>query len=252
MNILLAQFCEQEPHFFKDGDKVKAFEEIKPFINDICYNSLIILRASDEEEPNAKFTNQAAEGVRKLGIQRIRAIENLKWLLAAISKVHGLKSGLISEALRRKIIETMLYLIRTYHFCSISHQQGLVILNYLKELFDDEDLRMLKSFVKECFEGDTKFHFPSGKIASGMTMGQVTKIAFELRNITQQALDNMDSSENEDEDVEAYQKRVEIDRWQKFCKEKIDKLYKIWETKLGSNEKHSSSNKSENSDPDMD
>lgn len=130
-------------------------------------------------------------------------------------------------------------------------------MNYLKELFDDEDLKQLKNFVRECFEGDTKFYFPSGKIASGMTMGQVTKIAFELRNIAQQALDNMNSSEDEDDmDEQTIAKRQEIGKWQRFCKEKIDKLYKIWETKLGANERHSendsdSDKKSDNNEEEL-
>ena len=73
------------------------------------------------------------------------------------------------------------------------------MLNYIKELFDETDLNTLKRFVKEIFEGDTKFTYPSGNIASGMNMGQITKIAFELKNITQQALNNMDSDDDEED-----------------------------------------------------
>jgi hypothetical protein len=223
---------------------------IKPFVSDLCYNAIIVLRANDVDEPDSHYENQAVGTTRKLGIHRIRAIEQIKALLAAINRVYGLKeSGLITETVRRKIIETVLYLIKTYHFCSISHQLGLVILNYLKELFDEEDLRALKGFVQECFRGNTRFIFPSGQVASGMTMGQVTKIAFELRNITQQALNNMDSSDNEDEENEEHMRKcLEITQWQRFCKEKIDKLYKIWETRLGAEQPSDS----ESDDPQQD
>lgn len=79
----------------------------------------------------------------------------------------------------------MLFMIRTYPFCSISHQQAIQILNSLKETFDAEDLATLKAFVKYELGGDTAFKFPSGFKTSGMNMGQIIQIAFELRNITQ-------------------------------------------------------------------
>lgn len=74
--------------------------------------------------------------------------------------------------------------MQTYYFCSISHQQGLVILNYLKDVFDEQDVNTLKNLVRKTFQGDTKFYYTSGFSASGMTMGQITKIAFELRHLT--------------------------------------------------------------------
>jgi len=43
----------------------------------------------------------------------------------------------------------MLYMINTFPFCSISHQQAILILNCLKEAFDYEDLSTLKNFVKK-------------------------------------------------------------------------------------------------------
>ena len=84
-----------------------------------------------------------------------------------------------------------------------------------------------------------------------MIMGQVTKIAFELRKVMQEALDAMNSSDDEDEmDEEATRKRIEISNWNRFCKEKIDKLYKIWEARLGSDPVDNSD--SEKSDEDND
>ena len=50
-----------------------------------------------------------------------------------------------------------------------------------------------------------------------MNMGQIIQIAFELRNITQQALDDESSSAEEEDDVIAIEKRDEMANWFKFC-----------------------------------
>ena len=63
-------------------------------------------------------------------------------------------------------------------------------------------------------------------------MGQIIQIAFELRNITQQALDDMSSDDEEEEDESAATKRLEMSNWFKFCKEKVDKIEKVWNKKL--------------------
>lgn len=64
-------------------------------------------------------------------------------------------------------------------------------------------------------------------------MGQITQIAFELRNITQAALDDESSSAEEDPtDTEQVEKRKEMSKWFKFCKDKIEKIEKVWNRKL--------------------
>jgi len=65
-----------------------------------------------------------------------------------------------------------------------------LVLNLIREAFDEEDLETMKTFVREELEADSNFHFPSGKTTSRMNLGQIIKIAFELRNITQKALDD--------------------------------------------------------------
>ena len=71
-------------------------------------------------------------------------------------------------------------------------------MNLIREAFDEDDLETMKSFVKEELESDTDFHYPSGKTTSRMNLGQIIKIAIELRHITQKALDDQDSEEEED------------------------------------------------------
>ena len=88
----------------------------------------------------------------------MRAIEQLKTLLSVLGKRGSIKeSPILGEILRRKIIETMLYMIRTYPFCCLSHQQAIQILNSLKEAFDQDDVMALKTFVKVELGCDSSF-----------------------------------------------------------------------------------------------
>jgi hypothetical protein len=143
------------------------------------------------------------------------------------------ESTILGDILRRKIIETMLYMIRTYPFCCLSHQQAIMILNSLKEAFDQDDVATLKNFVKKELSCDSSFSYPSGFKTAGLNMGQITQIAFELRDITQQALDDMSSDEEEEKDDEvSVAKRKEMGDWFKFCKDKVTKIEKVWKRKL--------------------
>lgn len=176
-------------------------------------------------------------------------MEQLRTMFVALGKIKSIKTNpLLSENLRRKVIETMLYMINTFPFCSISHQQAILILNSLKEAFDYDDLSTLKNFVKKELTAQSHFNFTSGHHTSGMNMGQIIQIAFELRNITQQALDDESSSAEEEDDVIAIEKRDEMANWFKFCKEKIEKIEKVWNRKL--DERHRSEDDEDLNDKD--
>jgi len=58
----------------------------------------------------------------------------------------------------------------------------------------------MKNFVRVELEKDCNFYYPSGKTTSRLNLGQIIKIAIELRLFTQKQLDEMDSSEEEDLD----------------------------------------------------
>lgn len=64
-------------------------------------------------------------------------------------------------------------MIKTFPFCSVSHQQAILILNSLKEAFDLNDLATLKDFVKTELDAQEHFTFESGRQTSGMNMGQI-------------------------------------------------------------------------------
>lgn len=106
-------------------------------------------------------------------------------------------------------------------------------MNALKESFDQEDIQTLKQFILVELEGQSQFTFPSNRQTSGMNMGQITQIAFELRNLTQQAVDDESSDEVAEEmNIEQITRREEMNNWMKFCKAKIDKIEKVWNKKL--------------------
>lgn len=85
-----------------------------------------------------------------------------------------------------------------------------MILNLIREAFDEEDLETMKNFVRIELEADNNFHYPSGKVTSRMNLGQIVKIAFELKHFTQKALDDMESSDEEQfSSLENIEKRSE-------------------------------------------
>jgi len=53
---------------------------------------------------------------------RIRAMENLRALFTVLSKRGPIREAtILTDAMRKKVIETMIFMMRTYPFCSISH-----------------------------------------------------------------------------------------------------------------------------------
>ncbi len=71
---------------------------------------------------NTSYVNQSGREIPKTGILRIRAIEQLRILITVFSKRGTLNlDTCLNPLLRKKIIETILYMTRTFQFCSISH-----------------------------------------------------------------------------------------------------------------------------------
>ncbi len=103
----------------------------------------------------------------------------------------------------------------------------------MRESFDEEDLETMKTFVRDELESDTNFHYTSGRVCSRMNLGQIVKIAIELRNITQKALDDQDSEDSEHEETqESLEKRSKQQGWFHFCSNKVASIEKVWSRKL--------------------
>jgi hypothetical protein len=81
---------------------------------------MLILRSSDSK---GNYVNQSGERIRKTGMLRIRAMEHLRCLFTTLSKRgHMREQTCLNDTMRKKLVETLLHMMRTYQFCSISHQ----------------------------------------------------------------------------------------------------------------------------------
>lgn len=127
-----------------DDRKLQIQAQFAKFFPDIAYNCIIILRT--KQPTDGTYTNQTERPIQKIGMHRVRAMELIKTLFVTLNKMKDGKQ-LISLLLKTKVIDTMLYMIKTYPFCCISHQQSIQILNALKESFDKEDVATLKQFI---------------------------------------------------------------------------------------------------------
>lgn len=215
----------------------------------MAYNCIMTLH--QQQPGDNTYTNQTEKTIAKVGMHRIRAMELLKTLFVSLGRMKDGKSikQLVSVLLKQKVIDSMLYMIKTFPFCSISHQQCIQIMNALKEAFEPEDIAVLKNFILTELESQENFEFPSGRKTSGMNMGQITQIAFELRNLTQKAFDDESSdAEADDEEEETKLRREEMNVWAKFCKRKIDKIEKVWNKKL-EDSTHDDSDENDDQEP---
>lgn len=89
---------------------------------DLIYALIINLRQQDDNDEGT-YTNQVGQVVRKVGFRRIRTMELLKTLMTALAKNFDVKdTEVLSETVRRRLLETMLWMIRTYPFCSTANQ----------------------------------------------------------------------------------------------------------------------------------
>lgn len=178
LSTIINEFSNTDKEI-SDERKLQIQQLFAKFFPDMTYNCIMILQSQNDQE----YTNQSQTKIKKVGYHRIRAMELLKTLFVTLGKMKDGKQ-LISVLLKTKVIDSMLYMIKTFPFCSISHQQCFTIMNALKEAFDHDDIQTLKSFILVELEGQANFNFPSGRQTSGMNMGQITQIAFELRTLT--------------------------------------------------------------------
>ena len=109
----------------------------------------------------------------------------------------------------------------------------------------------MKTFVRDELEADNDFHFRSGRRCSRPNLGQIVKIAFELRTITQKALDDMDSDEDEDMNQESIEKRSQMQGWFHFCNNNVAAIEKVWNQKLDKSEQPEDSNSMKADEPSL-
>lgn len=140
LSTIINEFSNTDKEI-SDERKVQIQQLFARYFPDMAYNSIMLLYSQQPGEPT--YINQTKTEVRKIGMHRIRAMELLKTLFVTLGKMKDGKQ-LISSLLKSKVVDAMLYMIRTYPFSCISHQQCIVIMNALKESFEPEDIQTLK------------------------------------------------------------------------------------------------------------
>ena len=91
----------------------------------------------------------------------------------------------ITKIQRKQIIQTMLYMMDHFAFCSISSQIALTILDTVKVDFDKDDITTLKKFVYNAIKYNKDLSFESGRSTSNTNMAQVIRIGFELKKMAE-------------------------------------------------------------------
>lgn len=81
-----------------------------------------------------------------------------------------------------------------------------------------------------------KLKFKTGNTTSAANMGQIIQIAFELRHLTQNAIDDesSDADPEDDKDMtkEQREKHEQTQKWVTFCRNKVEKIERTWNRKL--------------------
>jgi len=127
-------------------------ESFRAYFNDLVFTQIMTVRSADSADD--EYINQSGAQIKKIGQDRIRSMELLRTIFSAMNK-HFLKNGnpdaeegaeqspqedngkpLLSTILRRHVSDTMLYMLKTFPFSCISHQQVIIIMTGLRESYD--------------------------------------------------------------------------------------------------------------------
>jgi hypothetical protein len=117
----------------------------------------------------------------------MRAIELLKQIIQTLSKEGDISIGsFISKILKNQIITTLLNVIEDYEFSNVANQISIQILYLLKTIYDDNDVELLKNFVRRNLSSTEKTHFEfsSGNKTTKAHLASIINMAIELKKLT--------------------------------------------------------------------
>jgi hypothetical protein len=117
----------------------------------------------------------------------MRALELLKQIISTLSKEGDVNIGsFISKILKSQIITTLLNVIEDYEFSNVANQVSIQILYHLKTIYDDSDVELLKSFVRNNLSSQEKTHFEfsSGNKTTKAHLASIINMAIELKKLT--------------------------------------------------------------------
>jgi hypothetical protein len=122
----------------------------------------------------------------------------------------------------------MLHIIEDYEFNSIASQQAILVLDFLKKAFSDEELEILKEFVKKNLSNKSHLKLASGRSATNTNLAALIKMALVLKAMTNNlASDNQTANDNQHDDEESKDSQTRTTQrdfshlndndWQQFC-----------------------------------
>lgn len=118
LTVIITEFSNTEKDI-SDERKGQIQMLFAKHFADIAYNCVMVLYQRNPSD--AEYANQTEKQIQKIGLTRLRAIELLKTLFVAVQKMGRDGKEIVSALLRSKVIDSMLYMIKTYPFCSLSH-----------------------------------------------------------------------------------------------------------------------------------
>lgn len=221
----------------------------------------MVIRSQDDTlgiSSSVPSVNQAGASYRRFGIRRMRALELIRQELHSISKYAELNAiQQISLVLRRTLIETMLFIVDEFTFCSSACYEAIEVLDILKIAFDDDNIETLKDFVREHLSSSqsTHFNFESTRRATSANLATIVKIGIALKRLTTAgstaaAPEEEDEQKviNLDEELDSQQKpavsvaqssgksfqHLNDSLWSNFCAGKLHYFETKWSKKLES------------------
>ena len=137
----------------------------------------------------------------------------------------------------------MLHVIEDYEFNSIASQQAILVLDFLKKAFSDEELEILKEFVKRNLSNKSHLRLPSGRPATNTNLAAVIKMALVLKAMTNnQVSDSQSVTDNQHDDEESKDSQTKTTQrdfshlndndWQQFCQTTLQVFETKWTKKL--------------------
>lgn len=115
MQLTIAEFSNVEKEI-PDERKTEMFQLFQNIFTDMMYNCLMLLYEQNTES----YINQSGHLVHKLGPVRLRATELMKTLIETAAKIPNGKN-LVSPLLRKKVIRSVLWLLKQFPYASSCH-----------------------------------------------------------------------------------------------------------------------------------
>lgn len=94
----------------------------------------------------------------------------------------------------------MLDVIEGYSFSSMACQQALMVLDFLKVAFEDEEIEILKAFIKKNLSQKTYYQFESGRQTTNAHLATIIKMGLALKKMTHDEESSLEDKKDEDAD----------------------------------------------------